>query len=425
MSRASRCAIALAALALPVAIGARAVARLERDEIDVRSPPLVLESSAAAEGANELVRADLREGQSVAFEVCARDPMHPERWSGVLDVVIEVPREGVVARRAPLDARLLGGARRAHGVACVPVGRQRSLGATATYALALAWSAPLPPDIARTPLYGRIVAHRPLDDGSLGLIAFALAGSILLTLAATRWKTASGDEAVRVDAARSGLLRALVGIVALAASMAALAIVPIAGALAGLVRGALLAVVQAASAVLLAGGLGCAVTDVLGLKPPRVRGLEATVWGLVLALGMAPVLGAGLWALGGLVARLVPSTGTAPVEALVVWPSGGLAVALVAVSVPFAEELFFRGMLQGALEPVWGHAWAAVASTVLFAAAHLPQTWGAWGSLASIGLVGAALGALRALTGSIVPGTLAHLAHNALLALGSIAATST
>ena len=71
-------------------------------------------------------------------------------------------------------------------------------------------------------------------------------------------------------------------------------------------------------------------------------------------LVLAPLIGLALVILGRLIVALVPATGLAPIELFVEMPSGRLAVALVAVFVPVAEELFFRGFVFGTLERVRG-----------------------------------------------------------------------
>ena len=92
-------------------------------------------------------------------------------------------------------------------------------------------------------------------------------------------------------------------------------------------------------------------------------------------------------------------------------------MACVAVVVPLAEELFFRGFVYGTAERWKGANAATVASIVLFAVVHLPQQWGAWGAFASVTLTGVVLTLLRRATGSTLVPALAHVAHNALITL--------
>ncbi len=126
------------------------------------------------------------------------------------------------------------------------------------------------------------------------------------------------------------------------------------------------------------------------------------------------MVGVVLWIGGRLVMMFVPSTGQAPIEAFVSYPSGGLAVGCVAVCVPVAEELFFRGFLFGTLERARGPWVASVVTIVLFALVHLPQQWGAWGAFASVTITGVAL---TALTRSTLVPAVAHLTHNGFITL--------
>ena len=129
------------------------------------------------------------------------------------------------------------------------------------------------------------------------------------------------------------------------------------------------------------------------------------------------MLGAVLWIGGRIVMNFVPSTSVSPIEAFVSFPSGGLAVGCVAVCVPVAEELFFRGFLFGVLERAHGRALATVLTIVLFAVVHLPQQWGAWGAFASVAATGAGLTLLRLATRSTLVPAVAHLAHNGFITL--------
>jgi membrane protease YdiL (CAAX protease family) len=103
---------------------------------------------------------------------------------------------------------------------------------------------------------------------------------------------------------------------------------------------------------------------------------------------------------------------------MVAWPSGSYAIALASVVSPVAEELFFRGFIFGTLAKRYGVATAFVVTVIFFAAAHLPQSWGAWGGLTAIVFTGVGLTALRTWTGSTVAPILAHLAHNSAITIG-------
>jgi membrane protease YdiL (CAAX protease family) len=76
--------------------------------------------------------------------------------------------------------------------------------------------------------------------------------------------------------------------------------------------------------------------------------------------------------------------------------------------VPFAEELFFRGLGVRALT-ILGSLVAAVGSAVLFGLAH-----GILVALPALGFFGLALAWLRLRTDSVWPGVVAHAVYNGL-----------
>ena len=127
-------------------------------------------------------------------------------------------------------------------------------------------------------------------------------------------------------------------------------------------------------------------------------------------------------------AGFVPSTGVAPIEVALAAPSGSLALAIVAVVAPVAEELFFRGLVYTLLEDRFGKGTALgrniafAGSWLVFAAAHLPQQWGAWGAVASVALAGLMFTVVRRITGSALASGAAHLSHNAFINLLAISA---
>jgi membrane protease YdiL (CAAX protease family) len=124
------------------------------------------------------------------------------------------------------------------------------------------------------------------------------------------------------------------------------------------------------------------------------------------ALAIVPLLGC-----AGLLDRLVPYRH--PIIDFLLEhrsPLAILAVTLAAVVVaPVAEEFFFRRVLQGWLEKVWG-AWPAIlVSAVLFGIAHLGHGLG-WIPLVGFGVVA---GYLTCQTGSILPAIVLHALFNA------------
>ncbi len=90
---------------------------------------------------------------------------------------------------------------------------------------------------------------------------------------------------------------------------------------------------------------------------------------------------------------------------------------LVAVLVPIAEELFFRGMLYPLLRRQWGVSVAIVGSALLFAAAHFILLL-----VPALFLIGLLLGLLRERSGSVLPCILFHALQNgtALLVINAI-----
>ncbi len=93
----------------------------------------------------------------------------------------------------------------------------------------------------------------------------------------------------------------------------------------------------------------------------------------------------------------------------------GLAFLGVAVAGPVAEELYFRGLLQGALAPA-GQLVAVCVTAVVFAAVHLVPA-----AVPVLAVYGLLLGAIRSRTDSIVPGAIAHALNNAVALAVAIA----
>jgi uncharacterized protein len=97
--------------------------------------------------------------------------------------------------------------------------------------------------------------------------------------------------------------------------------------------------------------------------------------------------------------------------------TAGLALAFLGVAVagPIAEELYFRGLLQGALAPA-GQVTAVAVTAIVFAAVHFVPA-----AIPVLVVYGVLLGALRAHTGSIVPGAIAHALNNAVAIVVAVA----
>ncbi|MFQ3663764.1 MAG: type II CAAX endopeptidase family protein [Chloroflexaceae bacterium] len=105
------------------------------------------------------------------------------------------------------------------------------------------------------------------------------------------------------------------------------------------------------------------------------------------------------------VEALTGGAALAPVEVL-------LLLILVAGVVPFAEELFFRGMLYPLMRRDLGPAFAILLNAALFALVHvIPQL------LPGLFIIGLILAYLRERSGSIWPGVLYHALQNGLALL--------
>lgn len=168
---------------------------------------------------------------------------------------------------------------------------------------------------------------------------------------------------------------------------------------------------------LLAGFLALLVPGVLavkaaGLTPQEMRWCKPTQkWAkrwLVLFLGMASAANL----LGALVSRAL---GAVPPRTSLPAAGGELLLAFVALCVfpAVGEELFFRGVLQGLLQPM-GKTAAVWGTAILFGLLH--------GSLAgciNAFLCGLVLSGCAQATGSLLPGMALHFVNNLLAFIGA------
>ena len=97
--------------------------------------------------------------------------------------------------------------------------------------------------------------------------------------------------------------------------------------------------------------------------------------------------------------------------------AAGVALAFVGVAVagPVAEELYFRGLLQGALAPL-GQLAAVGVTAIVFAAVHFVPA-----AIPVLAVYGLLLGLIRSRTDSVVPGAIAHALNNAVAIAAAIA----
>jgi membrane protease YdiL (CAAX protease family) len=143
---------------------------------------------------------------------------------------------------------------------------------------------------------------------------------------------------------------------------------------------------------------------------PRFTPRAAWYWPLGLLAGAA----SGKLALAMM--TLLPKRELESTSAFTPHESAAVLVATVLVA-PLAEEYFFRGWLQQAIEedlPAQSRRWAFALGALAFALAHV-GTYGA--PQLVLGLIA---GALYARGGGLAPGILAHAAHNAVVMWSSI-----
>jgi len=126
---------------------------------------------------------------------------------------------------------------------------------------------------------------------------------------------------------------------------------------------------------------------------------------LILGVGMA-------YAITGLQA-LVPMPAEVPLDKFLKTTLGAWVLAVFGSLVaPFAEEVFFRGLLYPTLARK-SSAWASIGVTaLLFTLLHGSQLGWSWGPLLLLFSVGATLTIIRAFTSSVAASTLVHIAYN-------------
>lgn len=143
-------------------------------------------------------------------------------------------------------------------------------------------------------------------------------------------------------------------------------------------------------------GAAAATAAVLG----NFAGQSLTVFVLALSMGQAEA------------SKYVNSEQQrSPVYRLLPQLHAGVDIALIAVVigivVPIGEEIFFRGLALGALRRALNRHAAVVVSALFFALAHLQVV-----ELVPILILGLILGYLYDLTGSLIPGMIAHGLNN-------------
>lgn len=406
---------ALGLIALSLTLALLRVYQLERSELAFEGDRLPLAEWRERPGASavsaRLAEVELRAGEHAVFEICADDPMTADVWrDGLAFAVFKLdPMELML--KVPLDAEHLGAVQRGRDGACLKLGAG-PIEKPGRYTVDAVYPERPPPDsLLRVPLRARVLARLPLLPRDRALLIAAAAGCLLALLAGWLWRTASPRQTEVDGDAPHEPPRAVGRGGHLAAAAAALSLLvlatfaPLWGSTLGMLKGLLLSLVQVTAALVLGRKLGLPAALTRPSRP-------------ALHLGLA-LLSAPLLVLNARMAlRLVPSTGEAPIETFISFPSGMLAFAVLGAVLPMAEELFFRGVVYGALVP-WGRGVAFAASAAAFALIHAQQSWGNWGALVAITGTGLILTGLRALTGSVLPSALAHVLYNLSLSLGS------
>jgi len=383
-------------------LAAYQVMRLSRTELEHESAWRSLDQLAEQPGATRIsarvTEVALEADEEAVFELCSGDQLAPARWQDALDVVVWQPSSQHLELKVTLDAAHLALVKRGAEGSCLTLGGGR-VARTGRYALDLVWAnrPALPAALRAILLKARVLARHPLTARDALLVLAAALGALLSVLAG--FVAPSSPHEPNPRAPWWALLACL------AAALLTLFVmrIPLPGAVGGIGRGLLLASIQ----------VGIAAGAARWLYPAPRAGLSL----------YAPAQHAGAWLFAAMAAALclrpmarlalglVPATGEAPIEAFISWPSGALAFAALGMAVPLAEELFFRGLVYGALLP-FGRAAAIAITTLLFAALHAPQTWGNWGALLAVTLTGAVLTCLRAVSGSALVPAVAHLLYN-------------
>lgn len=386
------------------ALGAAAVkiVLLEQDELEHVSPWQTLDSLANAPGATRisarLTEVELTAGEQALFELCAQAPMGGPAWQDVLTAVAWIPTRQKLELKVPLDAAHLALVKHGRGESCLTLGGGK-VAESGRYALDLTWVGTTPsPELREVPLRARVLARTPLGLREGVLVVVAALGAMLSVFAGF----VPSDDAPPSPKRKTPLF-ALAGTF-VAVGLAALVLrLPVPGAVGGFARGIALALVECAVALCFAFVLYRSPRAGLSLHAPERR---AGLWLFVAALSAAVLNPLARFAMS-----VVPASGEAPIEAFISWPSGALAFALLGMTVPLAEELFFRGFVFGALRPL-GLGAATFGTVMLFACAHAQQAWGNWGALLSVTLTGTLLTILRAVTGSTLVPAVAHVLYN-------------
>jgi membrane protease YdiL (CAAX protease family) len=405
MGSARRIFVGLAVLLIAAGVvwGVSRVASLQGREVAEASKPVALAEATGGQPPHVLASVELAERTHVVFEVCVGDALAPERWAGrmTFDVWYQPANERVLV--TAMDEAFFSVVRRGDGRACAKIGEAPQLGMAGTYQIGVSLpEAGLPDELAGVAVQARILARPNLADDDRYAVWITLLGAIALAAALVLLgRQPQAPSAERV--APRAVARVAAGVVIFAGVVVAAGLLPAQGSTAAFVRGLVLAGIQVGLAAWLVSGRRPEKLDALALVKPR-----GGAWMLLVAVASA----AFVWLAGSWLSSSIPSTGRAPIETFIAFPSGRVAYGTLAVIIPIAEELFFRGFVYGMLDRRHGANVATVVTVVLFAAVHLPQQWGAWGPAASVLLTGIILTLLRRYTRSTAVPAATHVLHN-------------
>lgn len=276
------------------------------------------------------------------------------------------------------------------------IGFHRRQAADPAGEVVLAW-ADVPSPGSTVELRAGFAARRPLSDGDRSLVLLILAGALILVL---------GGQRTPPTPSRWSAGQAAIGLLAFLAAPFVLVIfagTSPAGSFAAMVGSTALYV--AVLCVMAHRGSGGRVLSALAFHRISTRhwwlALGAALVAIVVALS---------------VLTMVPRSESAMTRLLE--PSSGLMrVTAFALITPWAEEIFFRGVLYGALERAGGAVVAVTGSTLIFSLLHLDQHLGNLGPWAVVTVTGLILSLVRWRTGSTLASTLTHLTYNVILVL--------
>jgi membrane protease YdiL (CAAX protease family) len=135
-------------------------------------------------------------------------------------------------------------------------------------------------------------------------------------------------------------------------------------------------------------------------------------WWLSVGLGVI------LFALGGLIAKLLGAEKPTQLEQII---NSSLAarytISVLAVcTAPFVEEVIYRGILYAPLQRLMGVPGAVIAVLALFTVIHVPQYWPNVGVIAAVALLSIVLTVVRAYSRRLLPCVVIHLVFNGIQA---------